>query len=142
MSKVYYKNPYSASGTAGRWNPKGTRMIYASSAPSVALLEYLCIKGNGVASTPWYMIIYDITDERQIGTLEPESLPRDWNILPHGKATQDFGKAWLDEKEYPFLRVPSARIDIRFYPQDCNILINPDFPDITSVLQVIESLPK
>lgn len=141
MSDTYYKNPYSGSFSAGRWNPKGTRMIYGSSLPSVALLEYLCIKGNAVASRPWYIVVYDIPDETLIGTLETVSLPVDWNALPHGKATQDFGKAWLDEKEYPFLKVPSARIDIAFYPLEYNMLINPDFPDLTNVLTVIDAIP-
>src|SRR5688572_21605916 len=95
MSKAYYKNPFSCSGNAGRWNPKGSRMIYAGNAPTVTLLEYLCIKGNTVSRKPWYMIIYEITDERLIGTLEVKSLPTDWNTLPHGKATQEFGKVWL-----------------------------------------------
>lgn len=116
-------------------------MIYGGSLPSVALLEYLCIKGNAVSTRPWYMVVYDIPDETLAGTLETASLPGDWNVLPHGKATQVFGKVWLDEKEYPFLKVPSARIDITFYPLEYNILINPDFPDLTNVLKVVEAIP-
>lgn len=141
MSDTYYKSPYSASSSAGRWNPKGTRMIYGGSLPSVSLLEYLCIKGNGVATRPWYLVVYDILDETLVGTLETASLPVDWNVLPHGKATQDFGKVWLDEKEYPFLKVPSARINIAFYPMEYNILINPDYPDLTNVLKAVDAIP-
>jgi RES domain-containing protein len=141
MSEAFYKSPYSSSGSAGRWNPKGVRMIYAGSSASVALLEYLCIKGNAVATRPWYMIVYQIPDESLVGTLEAASLPPDWNILPHGRATQDFGKVWLNEKAYPFLRVPSARIDLKFYPQEHNLLINPDFPELTKELQVVDTIP-
>jgi RES domain-containing protein len=141
MSETYYKNPYSASASAGRWNPKGTRMIYAGSSPSVALLEYLCIRGNAVTTRPWYMVVYDIQDETLVGTLETESLPGDWNVLPHGKATQDFGKVWLNEKEYPFLKVPSARMDIAFYPLEHNMLINPDFPEIAHLLKIVDAIP-
>lgn len=141
MSENYYKSPYSVSPSAGRWNPKGTRMIYTGNSPSVALLEYLCIKGNAVAANPWHMIVFDISDETLIGTLESSSLPGKWNVLPHGKATQDFGKIWLDEKEYPFLKVPSARIDLKFYPLEYNLLINPDFPDLASVLKAVDSIP-
>jgi len=152
MSDARYKNPYSISGAAARWNPKGTRMIYAAGSASLALLEYLCIKGTAVATKPWYMVVFDIANETLAGTLDPAGLlrppnplasgeggPRDWNALPHGKATQDFGKVWLDEKEFPFLRVPSARLDITFYPGEFNLLINPDFPDITKLLRVVES---
>src|SRR5579862_5939513 len=100
MSEAFYKSPYGSSSNAGRWNPKGTRMIYAGSAPSVALLEYLCIKGNTVALGKWYMIEFEIVDESLVGTLDTKNLPGDWNALPHGKSTQDFGKAWLDEREF------------------------------------------
>jgi RES domain-containing protein len=141
MSDSYYKSPYGCSANAGRWNPRGTRMIYAGSAPTVALLEYLCIKGPAVGSRPWYMIVYEITDESLIGTLETKGLPPDWAVIPHGKATQDFGKSWLDAREFPFLRVPSARINISFYPMECNLLINPDFPGLTSLLKVVDTIP-
>lgn len=141
MSEAYYKSPYSSSASAGRWNPKGTRMIYTGSTPTVSLLEYLCIKGTAVAKKLWFMVVYDIPDETLVGTLEKVSLPVDWNVLPHGKATQDFGKVWLDEKEYPFLKVPSARLDLAFYPFEYNMLINPDFPDLTNVLRVLRTIP-
>lgn len=115
-------------------------MIYAGSAPTVALLEYLCIKGTAVGSKPWYMIVYEITDETWIGTLQKGSLPNDWNILPHGKATQDFGKIWLEEKEFPFLKVPSSRVSLNFYPLEHNLLINPDFPSISELIKVVDTV--
>ena len=141
MSENYHKSPYSSSASAGRWNLKGTRMIYAGSTPTVSLLEYLCIKGTTVARKPWVMVVYDISDENLVGTLDTTSLPHDWNVLPHGKATQDFGKVWLDEKEYPFLKVPSARLDLAFYPLEYNMLINPAFPDLRDVLKVMSTIP-
>lgn len=140
MSEAYHKSPYTSSASAGRWNPKGNRMIYAGSTPTVSLLEYLCIKGTAVTNKPWFMVVYNISDETMVGTLEKTSLPANWNILPHGKATQDFGKVWLEEKEYPFLKVPSARLDLAFYPLEYNMLINPDFPDLTNLLKVVDAI--
>ena len=140
MSEAHYKNPFGCSGSGGRWNPKGSRMIYAASGPAGALLEYLCIKGTAVGSRAWYMIVYEIADESWIGTLETAGLPHNWNILPHGKATQDFGNTWLEEKEFPFLKVPSSRVNIAFYPLDHNLLINPDFPSIAELLKVVDTV--
>ena len=139
MSDAHYQEPYSSSGAAARWNPKGGRMIYAAGSPSLALLEYLCIRGTAVASRQWYMIVFNIADESLVGTLDVNGLPGDWNALPHGRATQDFGKLWLEEREFPFLRVPSARLDIAFYPDEFNMLINSDFPELEKVLKVAES---
>jgi RES domain-containing protein len=141
MSESYYKSPYGSSSNAGRWNPKGTRMIYAGSAPTVALLEYLCIKGPAAGKKPWYMITFTIDDESLVGTLDVRSLPADWSVIPHGKATQDFGKSWLDERESPFLKVPSARVHLSFYPMEFNLLINPDFPGLSSLLKVTDMIP-
>lgn len=138
MSDAYYQDPYGSSGAPARWNPRGARMIYAAGSPSLAVLEYLCIRGMGVAAKQWYMVVFNITDESLVGTLDAGDLFSGWNALPHGKATQDFGKAWLDEREFPFLRVPSARLEMAFYPEEFNLLINPDFPDIKNLLSVVE----
>lgn len=138
MSEAYSQDPYGSSGAPARWNPSGARMIYAACSPSLALLEYLCIRGLAVSGRRWYIITFDITDENLVGTLDADSLPSTWNVLPHGRVTQDLGKAWLDEAEFPFLRVPSARLDIAFYPLEFNLLINPDFPDITRLMKVVD----
>jgi len=140
MSESYYKNPFSFSFNAGRWNPKGTGMIYAGSGPAISLLEYLCIKGNAVSGKSWYMIEFGIVDPDLIGTLEKDSLPENWNVLPHAKVTQDFGRAWLQEKEFPFLKVPSARLNLSFYPLEHNLLINPEFPDFKNHIEVVDEV--
>jgi RES domain-containing protein len=141
MSESYYKTPFSTSGNAARWNPKGQRMIYAASSPTVALLEYLCIKGSAVASKQWYMIVYEIVDETLIAQLEPTNLPADWSAVPHTRGTQELGRIWLEGNQEPFLKVPSARIGLVFYPMEFNILINPDYPDVTNVCKPIDTLP-
>jgi len=141
MSVDYHKSPYSCSTNAGRWNPKGSRMIYAGSSPSLSLLEYLSIRGDVVAIKPWYVVVYEITNDNLVGTLDKDDLPSDWNLLPHGRSTQSFGKMWLDEKALPFLKVPSARLNLAFYPEEHNLLINPDYPDLTSLLRVINNIP-
>ncbi|MCL6258108.1 RES family NAD+ phosphorylase [Aquiflexum sp. TKW24L] len=140
MSETYYKAPFSCSYNAGRWNPKGMGMICAGSGPAISLLEYLCIKGNAVSGKSWYMIEFGIQDPNLIGTLEKDSLPENWNVLAHAKVTQDFGRAWLQEKEFPFLKVPSARLNLSFYPLEHNLLINPDFPDFKNHIEVVDEV--
>ena len=139
MSDSYYRDPYGYSASPGRWNPAGAEMIYATGSASLALLEYLCIRGLRVGGREWHMIVFEITDNTLVGTLDARDLFSGWSALPHGKATQDFGKAWLDEKEYPFLKVPSSRLDITLYPGEFNLLINPDFPGITKLLKVVDN---
>jgi hypothetical protein len=116
-------------------------MIYAGSSPAVSQLEYMCINGNAVGLNSWFMVVYDIADDTLIGTLEADHLPLNWNVLPHGRSTQNFGKSWLQEMEFPFLRVPSARVNIAFYPEVHNLLINPDFPALTDLIKVVKAVP-
>ena len=141
MSHKRYQTPYSFSSKAARWNPSGSRMIYAASDPAVSQVEYLCIMGSAVAKLQWHMIVFDIADETLIGSLDAVNLPVNWNSVPHSKSTQDFGKQWLEELEFPFLKVPTARMDLHFYPQQFNLLINPDFPDLQNLLTVVETIP-
>lgn len=139
MSETYYREPYSCSLSGGRWNPKGTPMIYAGSSAALAALEYLCIKGTAAALEPWYVIIYQIKDISLIGALDKESLPSNWDVLPHVNATQEFGRLWLTERSFPFLKVPSARLHVSFYPEDHNLLINPAFPGMQELFKVIDT---
>ncbi|WP_228693258.1 RES family NAD+ phosphorylase [Lunatimonas sp.] len=139
MSERYHQAPYSSSLSGGRWNPKGLPMIYAASSAALAALEYLCIKGTSVGADPWFVIVYEIPSDRLIGTLERSSLPENWDVLPHGKATQDFGRQWLMQNAFPFLQVPSARLHESFYPEEHNLLINPSFPGMQELLRVVDT---
>lgn len=130
MSEKYHQQPYSCSMFGARWNPKGFSMIYAANTASLAALEYLCIKGTSVLHEAWYMLTFEIKNEDLIGTLELDSLPANWDVLTHGKVTQEFGKQWLQEKSFPFLKVPTARMPVSLYPGEHNLLINPMFSDI------------
>jgi len=141
MQERYAAAPYSFSGTAARWNPKGTNMIYGGSSPALAQLEYLCIRGNVIGTQAWRMIVYEIRDETLIGEINPALLPGDWNALPHSLTTQEIGKQWLVSFDSPFLKVPSARLNLQFFPGDFNVLINPDFPDLRNLLTVINTVP-
>jgi RES domain-containing protein len=139
MSEKYHKEPYSCSLFGGRWNPKGYPMIYAASSASLAALEYLSIKGTAVAQQPWYVMVYEIKEMHWIGELEVAGLPANWDSLPHGKATQEFGKFWLKEQTFPFLKVPSARLHTSFYPEEHNLLINPLFSEINELFRFAEA---
>lgn len=116
-------------------------MIYAASSAALAMLEYLSIKGPIVSKNNWFMVVYEIADISLIAELDKNSLPQHWDAIPHGKLTQDFGKAWLREEAQPFLRVPSVRVSLSRYPEEHNLLINPEFPKIKSLLKKVEAKP-
>lgn len=136
MSEHYHRDPYSCSSTSsGRWHARGSRMIYAANTTALAMLEYLTIKGPAVAATRWHLVTFEVEDDFKIASLDAKALPEGWNAIPHGNLTQDFGKLWLRKSNEPLLKVPSVRIPLSQYPQEHNLLINPDFKDLKDVLK-------
>jgi len=61
-------------------------------------------------------------------------------IITTWESKQVFGKAWLEEREFSFLKVPSTRVIISFYPLEHNLLINPDFPSISNHVKVVDTI--
>ncbi|HYG02007.1 MAG TPA: RES family NAD+ phosphorylase [Chryseosolibacter sp.] len=137
MSEAYHNDPWSSGGRAGRWNHDGVRMIYLASTPSLAMLEYLTIKGSVVGQNNWYMITFEIMDEHIIDDLEAESLPDEWNLIPHPFSTRQFGSGWVKDIDSTFLRVPSARIPIEFYSKEHNLLVNANHSELKTLMRVI-----
>lgn len=112
--------------TAGRWNSRNVPIIYACSAVSLAMTEYLCIKGTSLLSTKWSLITFEITTSAP--SLEKETLPLEWDLRPHALTTQFFGDQWVRGQTSVCLRVPSARLLLSAYPAEHNLLINPFHP--------------
>lgn len=135
MSEAYHHDPWSSGGRAGRWNHDGVRMIYLASTPSLAMLEYITIKGNVVGKNNWYMITFEIIEERLFDELEAESLPDEWNLIPHPFSTRQLGSGWIKDSDSIFLKVPSARIPLEYYNAEHNLLVNVGHSDLKSALR-------
>lgn len=106
----------------GRWNHKGTPMIYCGQTASLAALEVLA----NSAGLPSNMVIIRawIPDTVKVKTLEKADLPGDWNRAVPSDSTKDIGTNWASSLESAVLSVPSAVVD-----RERNYLINPRHPD-------------
>jgi RES domain-containing protein len=125
--------------SAGRWHPKGTPMVYAASSIALAMVEYLCIKGPGVLTSRWALLIYNING--QLPSLDITSLPLNWAARAHSKDTQEIGKQWILSNEAPAMKIPSARLPLFAYPEEFNLLINPLHPALQEEVSIVESRP-
>ncbi|HSN99153.1 MAG TPA: RES family NAD+ phosphorylase [Candidatus Nanopelagicales bacterium] len=106
----------------GRWNEKGTRMVYCASSVSLAMLEVLVHSPTlpvGIVS-----ITVMIPDDILIETWTAADLPADWAMYPAPAALQARGSAWAAAGRTLAVRVPSAVV-----PSETNILLNPVHPD-------------
>lgn len=108
-----------AKSSGGRWNSKGTPMVYCSSNIALAILETL--SHLHIAGLPFNRFLVRIDIPNQVwGKREVLPLPEGWDAIPPGIASRKAGDAWAGSKRSPLLVVPSVIV-----PDEHNILINP-----------------
>ncbi len=123
-------------GTGGaRWNPRGVPIIYAGSSISIITTEFLSIKGGSVVATDWSLVTYSVLNDPP--NLDITSLPIDWDSRPYPLSTQEFGRQWTRSNTSVCLKVPSARILLKAYPNEHNVLINPLHPNLQNEVTVV-----
>lgn len=116
-----------AEDAGGRWNSQGTRIVYASSAVSLSILEILVnLEKNLVLSS--YVVIPFSFDDNLILELKEEDLPDEWAAQPPPVTSQQVGDDWAQSKSSLLLRVPSAVV-----PIESNYLLNPAHPDFDKI---------
>lgn len=109
----------------GRWNGKGTRMLYASASLSLAALETVVnLSGNRLGQS-LYCVELDFPDNLKIS--EIDTLPKDWSVYPHTSETVTLGNAFIRANGL-CLKVPSAII-----PSEFNFLLNPAHEDFHQI---------
>ena len=131
LSKEIYKEDLSGIGAekyGGRWNNKGTRMVYTSESRALANLEVAVhVALNGLPKD-YFMVTIEIP-ENFILTLDQSKLVgMEWKLNPPSELTQEIGDNFIRENEALVLKVPSAIVK-----EDFNFLINPQHPEIDKV---------
>jgi RES domain-containing protein len=111
----------------GRWNNRGTPMIYTASTPSLAMLELLVhLEAEDILTTTYCRISveFPVADCVDIGG----QLPKDWKLDPPPASTRVVGDAWIVNATSLVLAVPSV-----ISPVEQNYLINPRHPDFQKI---------
>ncbi len=127
LSKSKFAGDLSGKGaerTGGRWNSKGTAMVYTSESRALCTTEIAVHTPLGNLPLDYNLISIEIPDQVSINVLHPEELPVDWKSLPHAHSTQVIGDCFISEKKYAVLKVPSVVVQDEF-----NFLINPAHPE-------------
>ena len=110
----------------GRWNSRGTRMIYTSATLSLAALETLVHLNPPVAFK--YVAIPIDFDEALVATVDAMDLPPDWNEEPPPPSAAEIGDRWVKESRSAVLELPGVII-----PAEFNCLINPAHSDFKRI---------
>jgi RES domain-containing protein len=113
----------------GRWNRRGTAVVYTSSTLSLALLEYFVNLG-AVAHAPSDLVSVaaEVPDGLAVSSIDLAALPRGWRRYPAPETLAEIGTQWVEQRTTAVLSVPSAVV-----PQERNYLINPAHPDFRRI---------
>jgi len=107
----------------GRWNSKGTYMLYTSMNSSLAFLENLVHFDELNLPPDLYITTIQIqADDAMIYQLRDAKHPVSWQMLDDLE-NKRMGDKWMLEKKYLAIKVRSA-----VNPSEYNFLLNPLYP--------------
>lgn len=125
----YADSAFTGEGAAkfgGRWNSRGTRLIYTSSTLSLAALETL-VHINPMVELKYVAIRLEF-DDKLAEHLKPKDLPGYWKAEPPGRESQLLGDAWAKSLRSAVLQVPSILVS-----SETNYLLNPIHSDFKKI---------
>ena len=112
----------------GRWNSRGTRLLYTAGSLSLAALEML-VHLNDEEILLAYSYATAEFDENLILSVEDfRSLPENWSDSPPPLEIQRIGDEWAREQVSVVLKVPTSILPVEF-----NYLINVQHPEFSKV---------
>jgi len=138
LSKAKFADDLSGKGaekSGGRWNSRGTAIVYSSASRALCTTEIAVHTPLGNLPLDYKLISIEIPDDIRIRELAAEDLPDDWKSIPHAHGTQEIGDRFVLEGNFAVLKVPSVVVQDEF-----NYLINPTYPDSHKIkIKTIES---
>ena len=124
--EVHAKSAFSGEGArlyGGRWNSRGTAVIYTAESQSLAVLEILVHLDSPELLKNY--VLFEVTiHSSHVEVLDLAALPRDWKANPVPEEVQAIGDEWVRSRRSAVLRVPSTLV-----PSECSFLLNPAHPD-------------
>ncbi len=129
ISKCNFINDLSGIGSAtygGRWNNKGTHVLYTAQTASLALLESI-VHLSSIPTSGLCILSMEIPDN-SFCVIEVEQLPKKWYCYPSPERLKNIGDQFIKQGNYLAMQIPSSII-----PEEFNYLINPLHPDFKKI---------
>ncbi len=115
----------------GRWNSKGTRLVYTSTSLALAAIEYFVNIDPSDAPDDLIASEAILPSTLPIEQLDPEHLDPSFLLsaeLSNTLATKRIGADWIRSRRSVALQVPSLAVE-----GDWNILLNPEHSDFPKI---------
>jgi len=113
----------------GRWNSRGTRIIYTAGSLALAALEMIVHLDDDALLLEYSFVAAEVLSELVLPASDFRTLPADWSNSPAPVANQMLGDDWAKMKASAVLEVSSSII-----PLEKNYLINPAHPDYSRII--------
>ena len=110
---------YGAELSGGRWNSKGTPLLYTCVSQSLCVLE-VAVRLSVVDVPEGLKLITIKLKDSIIGKVEENQLPTEWQKFPHLRTTQIFGDELISTFKHKAFLIPSAIV-----PAEHNLIVNP-----------------
>lgn len=126
----YAESAFSGEGArlyGGRWNRKGTAMVYTAGSQSLALLEAM-VQDQPLRAR-YVMLPATFPEDITIERIAPEQLPAEWRERSACEELQKIGGDWIKRGSSAVLSVPSTVI-----PTEINYLLNPLHPAFIEII--------
>lgn len=111
----------------GRWNSKGTRVVYLGTSIAQAAMELLVHLGRADILRQFNKMEVAF-DESHMQHISIADLPDNWSQPSMASSVQDVGDAWVRDLSSLILQVPSAAVTGEF-----NYLVNPNHDEVASL---------
>lgn len=124
ISKKKYIEDLSGEGArkfGGRWNSKGSAVLYTSETESLAALETLVHASIATMPNDLSLLTLSIPDDIQADKIDADQLPDGWRKYPAPNQLATLGNNWIESGASLILKVPSVLVQT-----EMNILINPN----------------
>lgn len=127
----YAEAPFDGEGAylyGGRWSSPGTRLAYAATTLSLAMLEFLAhVEAENFDPTTPPELVYVVADlpASDVAAFDDLgiALPADWDAVPARVSTMRVGDAFARDAAFLALTVPSVHLPR--LANERNVLLNP-----------------
>jgi len=112
----------------GRWNSRGTRVLYTAESLSLAALEILVNLNSAELLSSYSYAKVEFEDNDVLPVEEFVKLPKNWSASPPPSAVQRIGDEWAASMQSLVLRVPTSVV-----PGEFNFMMNVGHPRFATV---------
>ena len=131
------KNPFDGEGSflfGGRWSSIGTRVCYAATHRSLAILEYRV--HIDLALLPDDLVIATLEVPEDVAVAPTPTLPENWKEYPAPASLRKIGDRFIAEAQSALMLVPSVLV-----PQENKVMLNPLHPDARRMIRQRRLVP-